>query len=273
MHSAMRLALNSATHGRRLKLHQVPGFGEVSKVAGQPQPPEMSTICAGGTDVALRYLDLGVPVLSTSKAGRRGGARNSAVRATVELTAAQSDNLIAAACYATEIGLPLTRMITIHWQSSGVPLQLMAATTGRFIDLLTKALARHGSKTAWLWVHENGNRKGGHCHLLVHVRTVHVPVIMHLQVGWLRRITGQPYRRRVIKSDPIGRKLGLETKNPELWTENADKTLGYILKGIDPNAPLAASLPRLEPGGRVIGKRCGTSQNIGRKARSERTEA
>jgi len=263
MQSAMRLAPNSATHGRRLKLHRVPGFGEVSNTAGKVQVLKKSPIPAAGTDVAINYLSIGV---------RRGGAHNRAERETYELSVRQSDNLIAAARHATAIGLPLTRMITIHWQSTGIPLERMAAATGRFVDLLTKALARRGRKIAWLWVHENGHGKGGHCHLLVHVRAADVPIITRLQMGWLRRITGQRYHRRVIRGDAIGRKLGLDTSNPALWAENAATTLGYLLKGIDPDAPVAASLARLQPGGRVIGKRCGTSQNIGRKARSERAE-
>ena len=260
-HLAMRIALNSATHGRRLKLHRTRQTGEVSNMAGRLQAPIKPSIPAAGTVVAVNYLSIGV---------RRGGAHNRAERASYGLSGRQSDTLITAACYAIEISLPFTRMITIHWQSAGVPLERMAAATGRFVDLLTKALARRGSKTAWLWVHENGDDKGGHCHLLVHVRAADVPIITRLQMGWLRRITGQRYHRRVIRSVAIGRKLGVDTSNPALWAENAAATLGYLLKGIDPDAPLAASLPRLEPGGRVIGKRCGTSQNIGRKARSER---
>ena len=259
--TAMRLAPNSATHGRRLRTSPVSRFGEVSNTAGRPQVPVKSSIPSAGTNVAISYQHIGV---------RRGGAHNRAERESYWLSALQSDNLVAAACYAIEIDLPFTRMITIHWQSAGVPLERMAAATGRFIDLLTKALARHGSKTAWLWVHENGDDKGGHCHLLIHVRAADVPIITRLQMGWLRRITGQRYRRRVIRSDAIGRKLGLDTSNPELWAENVKKTLGYVLKGIGHDAPLAASLARLEPGGRVIGKRCGTSQNIGRKARNGR---
>ena len=261
MQSAMRIAPNSATHGRRLKLHRVPGFGEVSNMAGKVQVFEKPPIPAAGTDVALNYLSIGVG---------RGGAHNRAERESYELSARHLANLAAAAHYATDIGLPLTRLITIHWQAAGIPLECMAAATGCFIDLLTKALARHGSKTAGLWVHENGHGKGGHCHLLVHVRAADVPIITRLQMGWLRRITAQRYHRRVIRGDPIGRKLGLDTSNPALWAENAATTLGYLLKGIDPDAPVAASLVRLQPGGRVIGKRCGTSQNIGRKARRER---
>ena len=147
----------------------------------------------------------------------------------------------------------------------------MAKATYRFTDLLTKALARHGSRTAWLWTHENvpgnGHDKGGHCHLLAHVPAALVPVVTALQRGWLRRITGQPYRARVIHSKPIGRRLGLETGNPDLHAVNLEAALAYVLKGASPDAASKFGLERLEPGGRIIGKRCGTSQNIGAKAR------
>ena len=143
----------------------------------------------------------------------------------------------------------------------------MVKATGRFVDLMAKALARHRSKTAWLWVHEGGDGKGGHCHLLAHVPAELVPIITALQLGWLRRITGQPYRARVIRSKPIGGRLGLEAGNPELHAINLDAALAYVLKGASPEAASQFGLERLEPGGRVIGKRCGTSQNIGAKAR------
>jgi hypothetical protein len=152
--------------------------------------------------------------------------------------------------------------------AAGVPLHQMAAATGRFIDLLTKALARHGSRTAWIWVHENGHGKGGHCHLLVHVPAALVQCVSGLQKGWLRRITGRPYRARVILSRPLGGRLGLEASNPELHAFNAFAALGYILKGADEAAAAQFQLDRLEPGGRVIGRRCSTSQNIGAKART-----
>lgn len=102
-------------------------------------------------------------------------------------------------------------------------------------DLMAKALARHGSATAWLWTHENvpgnGHDKGGHCHLLVHVPADLVPVVTALQRGWLRLISGQPYRARVIHSKPIGGRLGLEAGNPDLYAVNLEAALAYVLKG------------------------------------------
>lgn len=158
-------------------------------------------------------------------------------------------------------------MMTIHWEAAGVPLEGMAKATGRFLDLMTKTLVRHGNQTAWIWVHEGGEGKGGHCHLLAHVPADLVPRLTALQRGWLRRITGQPYRARVIHSKPIGGRLGLDTGNPDLHAINVEAALAYLLKGASPEVAAQFALKRRDPPGRVIGKRCGTSQNIGAKAR------
>lgn len=198
----------------------------------------------------------------------RGGARNRADRESHGLTSAQIGNLIAGTNHAERIGLTFTRMITLHWEAAGIPLSGMVQATGQFVDLLTKALARNGRSTAILWVHENGDGKGGHCHLLAHVPADLVAVVTALQLGWLRRITGQPYRARVIHSKPIGGRLRLEVGNPDLHAVNLEGALAYILKGASPEAASQFGLARSESGGRVIGKRCGTSQNIGQKARN-----
>jgi hypothetical protein len=264
--AAMTKPLSGALHGGSFETSPICKFGKVSKAPLQPQKPCNPPIPETGTAVALNYLRLGVPAHLPCGTGR-GGARNSADRESHALTAPQIANLEAAERHARAIGLPFTRMITIHWQAAGVALADMVRATGRFLDLLAKALARHKSKTAWLWILENGDRKGGHCHLLVHVPVVLVSLLTKLQKGWLRRITGNPYRKRVIHSKPIGGRLGLEAGNPELYAINLAAALGYILKGANADAAARFGLDRLEAGGLIIGKRCGTSQNIGAKAR------
>jgi hypothetical protein len=238
--------------GGPLKLHRDCGFGGVSIAPRQPQKAIKPLVSETGTALAINYLTSGVAALSARSIGR-GGARNHADRESHALTAAQIGNLKSAERHAEKIGLPFTRMISIHWQAAGVP------------------LARHGGGTAWLWTHENspgnGHHKGGHCHLLVHVSADLVPVVTALQRGWLRRITGQPYRARVIHSKPIGGRLGLEAGNPDLHAVNLEVAVAYVLKGASPDAASQFGLERLEAGGRIIGKRCGTSQNIGAKAR------
>lgn len=269
--AAMPKPLNSARHGSALKLHRGATFGEVSIAPLQPHSPANQPIAETGTVLAINYLTSGVAALSAGGTGR-GGARNRADRESHALTAAQIANLKAAERHAHKIGLPFTRMISIHWQAAEVPLAGMAKATGRFTDLMAKALSRHGRRTAWLWTHENvpgtGHTKGGHCHLIAHIPPDLVPVITALQRGWLRRITGQPYRARVIYSKPIGGRLGLETGNADLHAVNLQSAFAYLCKGA-PQAVLdAAGIDRThEPAGRVIGKRCGTSQNIGAKAR------
>jgi hypothetical protein len=266
--SAISENATPGTDGWPLKLHREETFGEVSSRPALSTNGKKAPYSEAGTTLAISYLSLGVPALSASSTGR-GGARNRADRQSHALTTGQTAHLKAAERHAAAIGLPFTRMLTIHWEAAGVPLEGMAKATGRFVDLMSKVLARHGSKTAWLWVHENGDRKGGHCHLLAHVPAELVAMVSRLQRGWLRRISGQPYRRRVIHSKPIGGRLGLETGNPELHAVNLQAALAYVLKGASAEAAAQFGLERLEPGGRVIGKRCGTSQNIGAKARSE----
>ena len=74
----------------------------------------------------------------------------------------------------------------------------------------------------------------------------------------------------MIHSKPIGGRLGLEAGNPDLHEINLEAALAYVLKGASSEAASQFGLERLEPGGRIIGKRCGTSQNIGAKARKSK---
>ena len=255
----------SAVAAQGLKLHRGAAFGEVSITPLQPLSPANAPIPLIGTALAINYLTLGVPSVSTCS---RGGARNSASRESYGLTAIQVRKILDASIHATIIGLPLNRMFTVHWQAAGVSLLSMVKATGRFIDLLTRALARKGHLTSWVFIHESGEGKGGHLHLLAHVPPKLAKSIVRQQIGWLKLITGLPYRKGVIRSDPIGGRLGLETGNPPLHAANLHVALGYVCKGASQAILDAAGLDRQhQSGGRIIGKRCGTSQNIGRKAR------
>lgn len=266
MLAAMLKPQMSARHGGALKLHRRGAFGEVSKTPLQPKKPANPPLPETGTPHAINYLTLGVAAILPSSPGR-GGARNRADRESHALTAVHVANLTAATAHAEAIGLPFTRMVTIHWESGGVPLAGMAKATRRYLDLLTKFLARRGHCSAWLFSHENCGPKGGHCHLLAHVPADLVSALTRLQRGWLRIITGKPYRARVIRSRPIGKRLGNEVRNPSDHAINLAAALSYVLKGASAAAAEQFNLERLEPGGRVIGKRCGTSENIGATAR------
>lgn len=258
----------SHRHGHALKLHRSEGFGEVSIGGQKSQLIENAALPKTGIGVAINTLTLGVrpkPVKSRHR-GQRGGARNRADRASDALTSAQVRNLLEAAAHAQRIGLPFTRMFTVHWQAAGVPLAAMPRATGHFLDLLTKAIQRHGSRTAWLFVHESGAGKGAHCHLFAHIPDALAPLVARRQRSWIKRITAQAYRPRAIKSRPI---IGASAGDAALYATNLAAAVEYLLKGADPVTAARYGLTRLEAGGRISGKRCGTSQNIGPKARKE----
>ncbi len=259
-----------ALHGGSFETSPKRKNGEVSKAPLKPPALANLPIPQVGTAVAVNYLTLGVAG-HLPCSSKKGGARNRADRTSDALTEAHIANLTSAERHSSFIGLPFTRMITIHWQAAGVTLADMVKATGRFLDLLTKALSRHKSKTAWLWILENGDRKGGHCHLLVHVPAALVSILTRLQKGWLRRISGRKYVDGVIHSKPIGGRLGLETGNPELYAINLKVVLAYVCKGAPQSILDAFALQREhEPGGNIIGKRCGVSQNISAKARKSK---
>ncbi|MBX9801578.1 MAG: hypothetical protein K2Y04_02300 [Caulobacteraceae bacterium] len=51
------------------------------------------------------------------------------------------------------------------------------------------------------------------------------------------------------------------------YEANLAETLDYVLKGADDAARERLGIRRKEPGGVLVGKRCGVSQNIGPAAR------
>lgn len=251
-----------------LKLNRNAQNGEVSKSGNLQKSPESRHLCKSGMDAAIIYNTLGVRGLSP-KAHNRGGANNRADRVSNGLSAKQIERLIASYMFAKKIDLPLNRFITIHWQAAGIALADMPAATGRYLDLMRKCLARHGTNTAWLWVHENGEGKGGHCHILAHIPAKLVSRLSKLERSWIKRISGKPYKAKVIKSKPIGGRLALEINNLELASANSKAVLAYMLKGANPEAANKWQLERKEAGGPIIGKRCGFSQNIGAKAQAK----
>ncbi|HQS96359.1 MAG: hypothetical protein B7X90_02850 [Novosphingobium sp. 17-62-19] len=252
-----------------LKLHRNGNSGEVSNDLNVGKDTENPAIHSQSSRIAIEppYIGDAAKFTATSL---RGGAHNRADRESRRLTTDQVGKLMAAAKHADAIGLPLTRFITIHWASAGVVLDEMVKATGRFIDLLAKALKRYGSETAWLYVHEGREREGGHCHLLAHVPARLVAAVSKLQKGWLHRITGRTYRKGVICSKPIGGRLRLEWSNPALFAANFETVFKYLLKGVNEESAELFDIHSTKPTGRIMGKRCGTSQNIGAKARKDK---
>lgn len=91
-----------------------------------------------------------------------------------------------------------------------------------------------------------------------------------MQMRWLRRITGRPYVKGALHTPRIGGTAGAWRSVPAGYHANLATVVGYLVKGASAAAAQAYGLSRTEPGGPVIGKRCATSENIGRAARTRR---
>ncbi|MFP5328728.1 MAG: hypothetical protein ACLGHC_01125 [Alphaproteobacteria bacterium] len=214
------------------------------------------------------------PSVASSRARRWGGRRNSASRTNDSLSLNQATNILEAAQFAAAAGMPFNRHLTIHWQQAGIPDERAAWATGRFLKLAGDWIAKRDSENtrrergrfAWAWVRENGERKGSHVHILLHLPAG--TRIGGMQRRWLRSITGKPYSASAIKTARIGGTAGAAQSAPAAYRANLAAVVGYVLKGASPSAARKLELDRLEAGGRIIGKRAATSQNIGWAARA-----
>lgn len=198
-----------------------------------------------------------------------GGPRNRRDRQSQALTLQQCQRLISGAREAKAIALPLNRMVTVHLERAGVADTEAAGAIGRLLKLyrewltkaparsakqarLSKASARRGGQAAALWVRENGPSKGSHVHILLHV-----PEGVNLGSRtrrWVELATSRSYKRGVVRTRTLPR--------GEAYGVNLNNVLTYMLKGASAETAATLNLPRQIPGGVVIGKRCGGTQNI-----------
>jgi len=195
-----------------------------------------------------------------------GGARNRADRVSDHLSLKQARAIIAAAHRAVAIGLPLNRHITIHWERAGIDDGRAAAAIGGFLKLAADWLRTRNARLAYAWARENdagGGEKGSHVHILAHVAPEQAAGFTAMQRRWLRRVTGLRYRAGTIRTARIGGSLRSATTNPEQYQANLAAIVGYVIKGAAPAAASALGLTRIEPSGRIAGKRASCSQNLG----------
>lgn len=163
--------------------------------------------------------------------------------------------------WAVQAGLPLNRFWSIHWQLAGVGDPLKA--TGRFLKLYGDYLRRHGVGPAYIWVREGGAAKGEHVHILAHAPPgIHVA---RRQRAWLTQC-GAAWRLGVLNSRPVGRTYADAWQAPDGYEANLETALRYVLKGGESQTCGRLGMDHA-PQGRLIGKRCGVSQNLGAAAR------
>lgn len=193
-----------------------------------------------------------------------GGARNSALRDSLFLTLAQCEKLAAAAEYAEQLGLPFNRHWTVHYESAGIDEANATAFIRRLLKLSGDYARRNGAQLAAVWCRENGKRKGGHVHILLHL-----PAALPLK-GYTRRwvrLAGGQCRKGVSHVRSIGGNLKAAKSGGERYKQNVANVRAYLMKGATGAAGKALGLERYGIGGLVVGKRCGWTQNIGDAAR------
>ena len=209
-----------------------------------------------GTALAVLPIPIGcAPAPVPVSPFQHGGACNSASRTSDGLTLAQTEKLVSAAHTALAIGRPLKRHICVHWEAAGLSdREAMNATTA-FLKYFREWLR---GQTAYLWTRESGDGKGSHVHILAHIPDAK-KMSGALSKRWVERCTIRTYCAGVIFSRKIA---GAGQPDGTLYAQNLSRVFAYVLKGAEPQAAAWLGIAHVHAGW-VIGKRCGTSRNIG----------
>ena len=184
------------------------------------------------------------------------------------LTIHQVRECVEAAAHSHRLGLPFNKLITINWQDGGVTNAVGA--TGCFLKSMLDYLRSLGSSTAYFWVLENGPVHGVHVHFLLHVDHQVSRKVSRFHRRWLTG-AGARFHKGLILSRPVGLRLShcLGAGDPSSsYDSNLAVAVEYLLKNTEPCT--RATFPnRFSPrSGLILGKRCGTSENIGKAARA-----
>jgi hypothetical protein len=204
--------------------------------------------------------------------GQKPGPKSSRpVRYTEFLPNDQAKELCIASLYADKIGCALGTHITMHLGMSSLfprddPRGQMALQ-GNLIEKTTKMLNREGmDQVAFIWVLEDAPKKGRHLHW-----QINTPYRLHSRLKEFLANAGCFSRNRWGMRGEAIRISG----HRNMGAKKRAGTLVYALKGLQPTTelpgtddgifdPLGITTERSRP---IFGKRCGTSQNIGRAAR------
>jgi hypothetical protein len=214
---------------------------------------------SAGTIVAIYRKSRSAPHGSAQSLGK--GRRSTALRPK------DCENLILATEHAMGIGKPLNRMLTVHFDAAGISDPVRA--TGQLLKLMGDWLRCHNTAITAVWVREAGTAKGEHVHILLCVPPSLLSSFNRMQRRWFRKI-GAAWERGVYKSRPIGgsHKLAFSKGNSDLYQQALTGALHYLLKAADPKARDRHRISKKGDGGELWGKRCGTTENIGRTART-----
>jgi hypothetical protein len=189
-----------------------------------------------------------------------GGARNRRDRVTTALSQSHAEGLLMAMAVADLRGMPLTRHWIVDYQLAGIEDGDGAAFVGRLLIFQRRYARARGGSFAAVWVREVGRRNGAHVHIAFHWPRGWK--LGHLTRRWIKA-AGGTYRKRVSRIRPIGGSLNCAWTNPPLYRENLEALGNYFVKGSDSTVAAELGLELLKPGGAIVGKRSGRTQNLG----------
>jgi hypothetical protein len=199
---------------------------------------------------------------SFSPLGPTGGpsiGRRYRLKGTDRITSAQAGDLLEAVAFATEIGLPLRAHATVMWSLTMAFNDHEGKRAARVREGLKKVLQRRRVPWAGVWVREcKAQTDITHDHLLFHLPPELCTVSTRQQLeATIMRLVGR-------HGDGVthGRAVDLT-----IYLHGADGR--YLLKGggrvVWEEYRLPSSWRRMQ--GRIYGKRCGVTQNLGPAAR------
>jgi hypothetical protein len=196
-----------------------------------------------------------------------GGARNRADRVSQYLSRSQIEGMMAAMEAALTVNMPFNRHWIIHYERVGIAPENGAAFVGHVLRLVGAYARRHGGKSAAVWAREDGDGKGAHVHILLHLSEG--LTLRHRVRGWIKAAGGR-YKRNASKVKLIGGRLRCAYQTGEgalHYHANLKAVQGYLTKAATVADAKALGLSRYGEGGRVVGKRCGWTQNLGVRSR------
>ncbi len=176
---------------------------------------------------------------------------------------ASAENAIQAVGFADQIGLSLNRHLTVSWEHAQC-VGRVQEIQGRFLERFSKWIRYHGGVPAYCWSIENGQTLGYHSHIFCYVPRRLLKWFRRMVPKWIDGDVDQSGRVQTFKITTIKYGAGVKRLN------RLKGVTRYILKAAnDDAAEMFSIIQRPDKAGQVVGKRLGTSQNIGRKARNE----
>ncbi len=181
----------------------------------------------------------------------------------------RATNIVEAVKFAKSIGLPLVVHLTIHWSGTVAFDDHDGTRFATVHEGLAKVLFRRGIPVAWVWCRECKK----------HTDIVHSHLLFHLPAEYRfgpKLAEMEAHLERLV--DLHGRD---RHGDHGIWSEYAvklrihrDPDGLYLLKGGGPEVWSRFRIKKKwrESQGVIHGKRCGTTQNIGRAAREQSAE-